>query len=287
MPYALREALAAFRRTPLLIGLSATMIALSLFVVGLFGVAAFNVRQVIDRIESRVEVVAYLHDDASPAAVRGAMEQIGAYPEVREVAYISREQALEIARTELREFQTVFSALEANPLPASLNIMMQPQQQGPEAVETVASRVAEFAFVEEVRYGSDWLEKVYLLRRVAGVATLVLGVAFALVAAVIIGAAIRMAIFARREEIAIMRLVGATEGFVRLPFLLEGLITGLLGAALALGATWVMFNALSPSVVELEWLPTTWLIGGVLFGGLFGILASAVAVSRHAEQAGA
>lgn len=287
MPYALREALAGFRRTPLLIGLSAVMIALSLFVVGLFGVAAYNVRQVLDRIESRVEVVAYLHDDAQPGAVRAAMEQITAYPEVREVDYISRERALEIARTELREFQTVFSALDSNPLPASLNIMMQPQQVGPETVETVANRVAQFPFVEEVRYGSEWLEKVYLLRRVAAVATLVLGAAFALVAAVIIGAAIRMAIFARREEIAIMRLVGATEGFVRRPFLLEGLITGLVGSLLAVASTWAMYNALSPSVVELEWLPVQWVAGGLAFGALVGTAASALAVRRHAAGAGA
>jgi cell division transport system permease protein len=282
MPYALREALAGFRRSPLLVGLSATMIALSLFVVGLFGVAAYNVRQVLDRIESRVEVVAYLYDDAPPPVVRAAMEQITTYPEVREVDYVSRERALEIARTELREFQTVFSALESNPLPASLNIMMQPQQQGAEAVETVARRVAEYPFVEEVRYGSEWLEKVYLLRRVAGIATLVLGIAFALVASVIIGAAIRMAIFARRDEIAIMRLVGATESFVRMPFLLEGFLTGLLGALLALGATRGVYTMMSPNVVELDWLPEPWLVAGLLAGALLGTIASAIAVRRHA-----
>jgi cell division transport system permease protein len=281
MPYSLREAFFAFWRAPMLTSLSAMMIGLSLFVVGLFGIAAFNIRQVLDRVESRVEVVAYLNDDAQAAEVRTAMEDISRYAEVREVDYVSRARALEIARQELREFQNVFAGLETNPLPASLNIMLHPQQ-GATGVEAVAERVAQYAFVEEVLYGSEWLDKVFLLRRVAAAATGVLGLAFLVVASIIIGAAIRMAIYARRDEIAIMRLVGATEGFIRRPFLLEGFITGLLGSGLALAATYGVFRVLSDSIVELEWLPTEWLGAGVAFGSLVGTLASAMAVRRHA-----
>ncbi|MBW3553149.1 MAG: permease-like cell division protein FtsX, partial [Gemmatimonadetes bacterium] len=94
MPYALREALAAFRRTPVLTGLSAAMIALSLFVVGLFGVAAHNIRLVLDQVESRVEVVAYLRDDASDASVEALRAEVLALEPVREVIYVSRRQAL-------------------------------------------------------------------------------------------------------------------------------------------------------------------------------------------------
>src|SRR5690606_39672989 len=88
--------------------------------------------------------------------------------------------------------------------------------------------------VEDVTYGQEWLDTVYLLRRVAAVATAVLGSAFAAVAALIIASAIRLAIFARRDEISIMQLVGATDGFIRRPFVLEGMLTGILGALLAL-----------------------------------------------------
>jgi cell division transport system permease protein len=284
MPYSLREALIAFRRAPVLTGLSAAMIALSLFVIGLFGIAAYNIRQVLDRIESRVEVVAYLRDDATPAEVRAAINEIAEYPEVRIIDYVSREQALATARRELREFETIFAALETNPLPASLNIMLHPQQQGSHTVRAVAERTAHFGFIEEVVYGSEWLDKIFLLRRIAGAATIVLGAAFAVVAAIIIGAAIRMAIFARRDEIAIMRLVGATESFVRRPFLIEGFITGLAGSLLALGATYAVFRTLSDSVFELEWLPLEWLVVGMLFGAFVGTAASAVAVQRHAHS---
>jgi cell division transport system permease protein len=285
MPYALREALAAFRRTPLLTGLSAVMIAISLFVVGLFGLAAYNIKVVIDRVESRVEVVAYLRDNASWTAVQNAQAEILELPEVRDVRYVSREQALIIARDELPEFAAIFGEMDSNPLPASFEVALRPNQTGPAAVESVADRLASYPFVEEVVYGRDWLDTVYLLRRAAGVTTAVLGGAFAAVAALIIAAAIRLAIFARRDEINIMRLVGATDEFVRRPFLLEGMITGLIGGILALVLTRLAFRVLAGSVfADLAWMPPLWLAAGLLAGVVFGGAASAIAVRHHLQE---
>lgn len=282
--YALREALAAFRRAPVLTGLSAAMIALSLFVVGLFGLAAYNVRSVVQDVEARVEVVAYLRDDAAPGAVQLAQEQIREFPEVRELRYVSREEALAIARRELRELTGIFGNLESNPLPASLEISLHTGQRDAAAVRNVAERLSAYTFVEEVQYGEDWLDKVFVLRRVAAVATLTLGLGFAAVASLIIGAAIRMAIFARRDEILIMRLVGATDSFIRSPFVIEGLITGLVGATLALLATWSVFRLLSGAVFQLEWLPMHYLAAGLGAGAIVGLLASVVAVRRHLRE---
>ncbi|HET9983559.1 MAG TPA: permease-like cell division protein FtsX [Longimicrobiales bacterium] len=284
MTYSIREALAAFRRAPALAGLSAALISLSLFIVGLFGVMAFNLRRAVERVESRVEIIAYLRDDASPNAVALAQHEIEAFPEVRKVYYVSRDEALENARRDLVEFRSVLADLDANPLPASFEVRLRTGQQGAGAVRAVAQRIATYPFVEQVSYGADWLDKVYLLRRVAGAATAVLGGAFAVVAALIIGAAVRLAIFARRDEIAIMRLVGATESFVQRPFLLEGLLTGLAGGAIALGATFGLFQLLSGTVFAMEWIPLEWIAVGLAFGGLLGVAASAHAVRRHLRE---
>jgi cell division transport system permease protein len=279
--YVLREALDAFRRTPLLTGLSIAMIALSLFVVGLFGLATHNIRVAIEQVEARVEVVAYLRDDAPADAVQRARQEIAGYPEVRQVFLVTREQALERARRELPELEGLFMERAANPLPASFEISLRPGHRNPETVGDIADRIEEYPFVEEVRYGQEWLEKVFLLRRVAGAAALVLGIGFAAVAALMIGAAVRLAVFARREEIAIMRLVGATDSYIRRPFLLEGLIAGLAGGVLALALTFAMYGLLSGRVFELAWIPDAWLIGGVAIGGVLGVIASAVSVRRH------
>ena len=284
MPYALREALAAFRRSPMLSGLSVAMIALSLLVVGLFGIAAYNIRRVLDRVEARVQVVAYLHDDATAEQVDGLVAELKKNEAVRDVQYVSREQALIIARKEIPEFQELAGGLQTNPLPASLGIALQPHQSGPQVAQTVARRLSQFSFVEDVDYGRDWLDKVYLLRRVAGAATIILGSAFAMVAALIIGAAIRIAVFARRDEISIMRLVGATDEFVRRPFVLEGVFAGIGGGILALVLTFVVYRLLSRSLFQLDWLPQTWVLAIVILATGLGALASAVAVRRHLRE---
>lgn len=282
--YALKEAVSAFRRSPVLAGLSASMIALSLFVIGLFGLAAHNVRLVVQNVESRVEIVAYLHDDASQSSIDVARQQITEYGEVHSVRYISRDEALNTAHREFEELSTVLGALEGNPLPASLEISLNPGQANADAVRAVAQRITEYPFVEDVRYGNEWLDKVFVLRRVAAAATFTLGAGFAAVAALIIGAAIRMAIFARRDEITIMRLVGATDAFIRRPFVLEGMLTGIIGAVLALLATWGVYRLLSGTVFELEWLPGSWLLAGLMGGAVVGLLASMIAVRRHLQE---
>jgi cell division transport system permease protein len=284
IPYSLREAFAAFRRSPLLTGLSVTMIALSLLVVGLFAIAAYNIRRVLDRVEERVEVVAYLRDNADFLEVEKARQELLKTHGVRAVRYVSREEALQIARKELPEFGTLFGGLDANPLPASLEIALTSHQQNADAVRAIAQRVSQFPFVEDVSFGRDWLDKVYLLRRVAGAATIILGGAFALVAGLIIGAAVRIAVFARRDEIGIMRLVGATDGFVRRPFILEGLMTGIMGGILALALTYIAHRILKESLFPLEWMPDLWVAGILALGGVFGGLASAIAVRRHLQE---
>ena len=284
MPYTLREALTAFKRSPLLAGLSVAMIGLSLLVVGLFGVAAHNIRRVLDRVEARVEVVAYLRDDAPFNEVQRAIAELKTNSSVRDVRYVTRDEALVVAKQELPEFAQIFGGTEGNPLPASIEISLQPHQRGPESAMALAQRLVQYAFVEDVQYGREWLDKVYLLRRVAGAATIILGGAFALVAALIIGAAIRIAVFARRDEISIMRLVGATDGFIRRPFLLEGLITGLFGGVLAILFSYIAYRTLSQNLFQLDWLPDLWVVGILALGTVLGGFASAVAVRRHLKE---
>lgn len=284
MWYALREAMAAFRRAPVLNTLSAAMIGLSLFVVGLFGLGTHNIRRVLDQIESRVEIVAYLTDDVRADAAQLMLSEIRAFPEVAEAVYISRDEALEAARRQFPELRTLFAAGEVNPLPASIEVKLIPGNRTPEVIDRVAFRITGYPFVEEASYGKEWVDRIYLLRRIAGATALVVGGAFAAVAILIIGTAIRMAIFARRDEIEIMRLVGATDRFVRLPFLLEGLLTGLIGAGFALSATYAVYKILVSTVFPLIWLPDQWVIIGIAAGGVLGLVASSISVRHHLRQ---
>lgn len=284
MRHTLREAASAFQRSPLLTLLSAAMVGLALFVLGLFAVATWNLSQALATMEERVEVVAYLRDDAGSAQIDLLVDELTRLPEVAAVEFVSRQQALTRARQELPEFSDLFADLEVNPLPASVEVALRPGRRNSETVERIAEEAEGFGIVEEVRYGREWVDRLFTIRRIGAVTTAVLGGGFALVAVLIIGAAIRIAIFARREEIQIMRLVGATNGFIRRPFLVEGALTGLFGGILALFLTLVAHRLVSTLLFPIEWIPGSWVGAGVAAGVALGSLASALAVRRYLRE---
>jgi cell division transport system permease protein len=280
----LREATQGIRRAPLLSGLSITAIGLSLFIIGLFALTAHNIDEALVGVESRVEVVAYLEEGTSEDVVSVAISEIGGFPEVEEIHFVSKVEALYDASRELTEFSDVFSDLEVNPLPASFEIRLREGFRTPEDVERVAERLRGYDFVEEVRYGREWVDKVYALRRIAGGAALALGGSFALGAILLIGIAVRMAVLARSREISIMQIVGATDSYIRRPFLIEGLLTGLAGGLLALGLTWLVHAAVDRTLLSLSWLPDLWVALGLILAALLGVVAAGRAVRREIRR---
>ena len=280
---ALRETITAFRRTPLLSVLSITTIAFSLFAFGLFGLVALNIRTALTQLEERVEIRAFLSESAPVEAVAAAMGDIGAFPEVSTVVYVTPDQALERARRELGEFKDVLAA-EAGVLPGSIEVRLKPGAREPASVSAVAERIASYDFVDDVRFGEEWVEKLYRVRTGATVVGIILGAAFATVAIIIIGATIRMAVLARGREISIMRLVGATDGFIRLPFLLEGLAKGILGGLLALLLTWIANGIVDRNFIDTVFFDRSTAALGVLAGALIGLFGSAFSVSRHLRR---
>ncbi|HEU5183461.1 MAG TPA: permease-like cell division protein FtsX [Gemmatimonadaceae bacterium] len=281
MGLTLRETLLAFRRAPLLSALSVMTIAFSLFSLGLFVLVAVNIRDALQQVEERVEIRAYIADGTPVEAIAAALGDIGSFPEVARAEGISQDEALERARAELGEFRDVFDAAF---LPASIEVRMKPGFRDPATVSAVAARIRTYPFVDDVRFGEEWVRKLYNIRNIATAAGIILGVAFAAVAIIIIGATIRMAVLARGREISIMRLVGATDGFIRRPFLLEGLAKGILGGLLALGLTYLAHSLISRTLVETRFFDERIILAGIAFGALIGFLGSAVSVGRHLRR---
>jgi len=276
-----REALTASSRAPLLSALGVITIAFSLFAFGLFGLVAINIRKALDQVEERVEVRAFLSDSTDIESVAAAMKDVGEFPEVNRVDYVSKEQALERARREMGEFADVF---EAGVLPASIEVHLRAGQRSPAAVKSVADRIKTYHFVDDVRYGEEWVEKLYRMRNIATVAGIALGIAFATVAVIIIGATIRMTVLARAKEISIMRLVGATDMFIRLPFLIDGLVKGVLGGLLALLFVWIANRVVNEYFIQTIFFNRELIFLGVVGGALMGVLGSLVSVGRHLRR---
>ena len=273
-----RDAFVTFRRSPLLSALSVTTIAFSLFALGLFGLVALNIRHALDTVEERVEIRAFIADGTPVESVAQAAADIGAYPEVLSAQPVTQTQALERARRELGEFRDVF---EGAVLPASIDIRLRGGFRDPASVKRVVARVKAFSFVDDVRYGEEWIEKLYRLRTIASIAGLVLGLAFAAVSVIIIGATIRMAVLSRAREISIMRLVGATDSYIRRPFLLEGFAKGILGGLLALLLTWLARLLIDRYIIETVFFDLRLALLGLLFGALIGLVGSALSIGRH------
>jgi len=280
----IREALLAFRRAPLLSALSVTTIAFSLFVVGLFGLVAVNLQQALRDVAERVEIVAYLLPGAPIETITLAEKDIEAFPEVQAAAYVSEDEALQRARTELVEFRDVLQELERNPLPASIEVKLKPHFRDVEHVNEVAERLRGFGFVDDVRFGRDWVEKLDRLRQIAAAVGLVVGAAFAAVAIIIIGTTIRMAVLQRSREIAIMRLVGATNGFVRRPFPTQGALKGMLGGLAAVALSYGAYALINRWLIHAEFFSQEQAVAIVGFGMLIGFFGSAASVGRHLRR---
>jgi cell division transport system permease protein len=278
---AIREVLLAFRRAPLLSALGIITIAFSLFAFGLFGLVALNIHQALGQVEERVEIQAFLADGTTPESIAAATGDISAFPEVAHVDYIPQDSALARAKREIPEYSDVF---ENAVLPASLAVRLKPGHRDPASVTAVANRISTYSFIDDVEYAQDWVNKIYRWRTIATLVGIVLGIAFAAVAVIIIGATIRMAVLARSREIGIMRLVGATDGFIRAPFLIEGFAKGVLGGALALLLTWVAARLISDNLIRVTFFDTGVAALGVLFGALIGLAGSTVSVARQLRR---
>jgi cell division transport system permease protein len=280
-----REALLSFRRAPLLSALSITTIAFSLFTVGLFGLVAINLRQALRGLEERVEIVAFVFRGTPSETIAFASQDIAAFPEVQDVGYVSQEEALQRARTELVEFRDAYRDLQVNPLPASIEIRLKDGYRDAASVERVAQRLKSFGFIDDVRYGREWVQKLDYLRNITGLVGLVIGMAFAAVAVVIIGVTIRLTLLQRAREISIMRLVGATNWFIRGPFLLEGALKGFLGGVLSLVlcyAGYLLFRDKSGGTLSgLVFFGPEHMVLIIIFGVLLGLAGSLVSVGRH------
>lgn len=282
MRLTIREALLSFKRAPLLSALSIMMIAFSLFSFGLFALVAINFREEFGQIERRVEIQAFVDDSTSVMTLTDGVGVAAGWPEVERAAPVTREEALTRARESMGEFRDVF---DAEFLPASIEIQFKEGYRDAASVKQVADRLEALPYVNDVRYGEEFVQQLDAIRTVTTGTGIALGTAFALVAIIIIAATIRITVLARAREISIMRLVGATDGFVRRPFLLEGLLTGVAGGVLAL----LLLRGAYALVTRFEFVDALFLDSGMSFagvaaGGALGFLGSAFAVRRHLKR---
>ncbi len=284
MHYILRETVTSLHRSPILTVLSISMISLALYILGLFALGTYNFYLVLNDMEERIQIVAYLRDVATVEDISDLRDILNTLPEVSATQLVTKEEALAKANNELPEFREIFSELRNNPLPASLEIQLVAESRTPEGTNNVVSHIESHPIVEGIEYGQEWVSTFFALSRIAGAATLLFGVAFSIAASLIIGTAVKINVVARKKEIEIMQLVGAQGRFIMYPFLLVGALTGIIGGAGGVILTYLTGQVMSRYVFSVNWLPFTWVLIGMISTLGLGIVTSIFSVRRQLQK---
>ena len=284
MHYILRETVTSLYRSPILTVLSISMISLALYILGLFALGTYNFYLVLNDMEERIQIVAYLRDVATVEDISDLRDVLDALPEVSDTQLVTKEEALAKANNELPEFREIFSELRNNPLPASLEIQLVAESRTPEGTNNVVSHIESHPIVEGIEYGQEWVSTFFALSRIAGAATLLFGVAFSIAASLIIGTAVKINVVARKKEIEIMQLVGAQGRVIMYPFLREGALTGIIGGAGGVILTYLTGQVMSRYVFSVNWLPFTWVLIGMISTLGLGIVTSIFSVQRQLQK---
>jgi cell division transport system permease protein len=209
-------------------------IAAVLFVAGVAMLVLSNVERRVVALRDEVRVTIYLTAAMADDERRDLMRELGQAPEVRRVEFVSPREALRRYRTWAADMAELAAELETNPLPASLDVFLRPETPAAQAAAAITARVERRPGVEEVRFNQAWLERVESLIALARAGGGALAVVIFGAVVLVVAGVLRLAVHARRDEIEIMRLVGATPGLIRGPFLVAGAAQGLIASVAAL-----------------------------------------------------
>lgn len=276
--YFIKEVYTSFKRNIWMTLASIFTVVLSLFILGFFSIVILNLNKMADTLESQVQISVYLKDDLSQEEIDETKETLSKIEGLQDIKFITREEAMENFKERLGDQQFLLDALaDTNPLPDSFSLTVTSPQQ----VKTIADTAAALDSVESASYSQDIINHLFNLThliRLIGVALIILLTGAAIF---IISNTIRLTVFARRKEIAIMKYVGATDWFIRWPFLLEGICLGFIGGGLATIFLYIVYNQVTQEIYEamaffplipqhpfIDYISLAILVAGIIIGAL-------------------
>ena len=284
--YFIQETLRSLRRNNWMSFASVGTVAVSLFVLGVFLLLVLNMNRLASSLESQVQISVYLADGLSESARKDIASDIEALQGIEEIRYVPKEEAKERLAKRLGDQKYLLDALgEKNPLPDSFEVVLK----SPALVETAAAAITRMDGVEQAKYGQDVIEHLFAITRLIRIFGLALMVLLAGATLFIISNTIRLTVFARRKEVAIMNYVGATDWFIRWQFLLEGMVLGFVGGVLAAIALQSFYAAMAAKIYEtLAFFPLLpqypymyYVSAAILLSGMgIGALGSTISLKR-------
>ena len=245
--YFIQEVFRSLRRNNWMSFASIGTVAVSLFVLGVFLLLVLNMNRMASALESQVQISVYLEDGLTADDRKDIASDIEALQGIESIRYISKDEAKQRLEERLGDQKYLLDALgDKNPLPDSFEVVVK----SPDLVETAAKAIDRMDGVQEAKYGQDVIEHLFAITRLIRIFGLVLMVLLAGATLFIISNTIRLTVFARRKEIAIMKYVGATDWFIRWPFLLEGMVLGFVGGVIAAVALRSFYAAMAAKITD-------------------------------------
>lgn len=288
--YFWRSAAGGLRHSPFVHFIAITTIAIALFAAGLARTAGRALDGLLASLGGEVEVTVYLAPELAPEqveALRAKLELASG----GQAVLVNPDEALKRLAQELGDLGDALAQLPENPLPPSLELSVAPERRTPELLEALSTQIGALPGVTGVDYGREAVERLTAIARALRFGGLVAFAVVLFATIIIVSATLQLAIYARREEIEIQKLVGATDRFVKAPFLIEGLFQGLLGAAVALMGLWAFGRLVGPTLTALfsfllgptasePMLRPALALELVVAGCMLGLVGSFIAVGR-------
>jgi len=287
--YFLSEALTSMYRNRLLSFATVSTMAISVLFLGVAVLMTLNAGSLMDKLESDIEIVAFLDDSLTKVQIAELEDQLAELPGVETVTFVSKDEALERLNERFTtENYEISKTLGKNPLPNSYEV----KAQDPENVDKLAQEIKTMDGIYKVNYGQEVVEKLFQVTKWVRIISVGLMILLAIGSVFLIATTIRLAIFARRKEVYLMKLIGATDWFVRWPFFIEGITLGIAGAAIAIAALALGYNSLLVNLqtafffVPLVHQPNTLLrmyLSLLGTGALLGIMGTFISLNRFLD----
>lgn len=289
MGFYFKEALLSFRRNTLMCIAAVISITTIFIIIGIFLLISLNFNLFLKNLESQLEIIVYLKDDVSTTELDNLKNSLTSIEGVKEAKFVSKEEAFQRLLKDLGGQKDIFSVVEENPLPASFEI----KANDPKMIEQIANKVEKYKNVEEVEYGRRIVERLLNFTnifRVVGISILILLIFASML---IISNIMKITVYARRDEIEIMSLVGATRWFIKWPFILEGFLQGIISAILSILILYKFYFVVIDKIHQtIPFLPVVWdkkelLVIGlalIVLGSLVGFLGSIFSVRKYISE---
>jgi len=246
--YALKEAMSGFRKSKLSSFASIFVLFISLLAIGMFAVAGYNLNRLIKTIKGKIEVEVFIKDGRTSEQIDSLKKIVMSFNEVEDVFYISKEEAAKIFEKEFGE--NIFNVLDFNPLPASFKIKLKEEFRTLHGVESLVRKLKKIPDFEDVKYRRALLGIIERRFRILSQVFFAAGILLSVVSILLIVNTIRLTIYAKRKLIKIMQLVGATRGFMVLPFLIQGFLQGLIGGFFSAVTIYVVVKIIIPQLPD-------------------------------------